>query len=209
MRFSGLRSLGVSSKLAILALALLLSAVPAIPQQAVPATVSEVVLTLDPAQSKVHWMVDSTVHTVHGTFAVKSGTVHFDLETGKASGEIIVSATSGESGSKARDSRMHKEILETAKYPEAVFHPTQIDGKVDRSGASDVKLSGVFSVHGVDHDLNAQVHTEFAGNNWKGTAKFDVPYVKWGIKDPSNFILKVKPVVNVEFEMSGEARSVK
>jgi polyisoprenoid-binding protein YceI len=104
---------------------------------------------------------------------------------------------------------MHREILETAKYPEAVFRPTQIDGKVDLSGASDVMLSGVFSIHGVDHDFKVQVHTEFSGDIWKGTAKFDVPYVKWGIKDPSNFLLRVKPVVNVEFEMSGEIKSLK
>jgi hypothetical protein len=29
----------------------------------------------------------------------------------------------------------------------------------------------------------------------------------WGIKDPSNFLLKVKPVVNVELEMSGSEGS--
>jgi hypothetical protein len=27
--------------------------------------------------------------------------------------------------------------------------------------------------------------------------------VKWGIKDPSNFLLKVNPVVSVELEISG------
>jgi len=31
--------------------------------------------------------------------------------------------------------------------------------------------------------------------------------VKWGIKNPSNFLLKVNPVVNVELEMSGEVKA--
>jgi len=33
-----------------------------------------------------------------------------------------------------------------------------------------------------------------------------VPYIQWGIKDPSNWLLKVKPVVSVELEMTGSAK---
>jgi polyisoprenoid-binding protein YceI len=99
--------------------------------------------------------------------------------------------------------------LETAKYPDVVFQPTQVEGKVGRSGASDVKLSGVFSIHGADHNLTAFIHAELTGDRWRGTGKFAVPYVKWGIKDPSNFLLRVKPVVNVEVEMSGEVKAAK
>ena len=209
MRLVWFRSLSVGA-VTVAGLALVFSAAPTFSQQqATQATVSEVVLTLDPAQSRVHWTVDSTLHTVHGTFALKSGTLHFDPETGKAGGEIIVVAPSGESGSSMRDARMHREILETAKYPDVVFRPTQVEGKVVRSGASDVKLSGVFSIHGTDHNLTALVHTELTGGRWTGTGKFEVPYVKWGIKDPSNFFLKVKPVVNVEVEMSGEVTPAK
>jgi len=209
MRAFGLKSLSVGA-LAVLGLALFLSAAPTLPQQqATQAAVSEIVLTLDPAQSKVHWTVDSTWHTVHGTFALMSGTVHFDPETGKAGGEIAVFATSGESGNSSRDARMHKEILETAKYPDVVFRPTQVEGKVGQAGASDVKLGGVLSIHGADHDLTALVHAELTGDRWRGTSKFEVPYVKWGIKNPSNFLLRVKPVVNVDLEMSGEVKATK
>jgi polyisoprenoid-binding protein YceI len=176
--------------------------------------IPEIVLTLDRARSKVHWTVDSTLHIVHGTFSLKSGSVHFNLENGKAGGEIVVIATSGESGNGSRDARMHQEILETAKYPEAVFRPTRVDGKLSRSGASDVKLVGILSIHGSDHDVTAQVHAELTGdrftdNHWTGTAKFEVPYVQWGIKDPSNFLLKVKPIVNVEVGMAGDVADAK
>lgn len=188
--------------LAIAALFLTL-AIPQSHAQATPAPAAEIVLTLDPAQSRVHFTVDSTLHTVHGTFVLKSGTVHFDPVTGKAGGEIIVIATSGESGNGSRDKRMHKEILETDKYPEAVFRPAHVEGKASPSGASDVKIAGVMSIHGADHALTAVVHADLKGDHWTGTAAFEVPYIQWGIKDPSNFLLKVKPVVNVELEMSG------
>jgi polyisoprenoid-binding protein YceI len=169
----------------------------------------ELVLTLDPAQSTVHWTVDSTLHTVHGTFALTRGAVQFDPETGKANGEIVVSAPSGESGDRSRDARMHKEILESAKYAEVIFRPTQIEGRVAGSGASDVKLHGIFSIHGSDHELAAMVHVEISPDRWKGSCTFDVPYIAWGIKNPSNFLLKVKPVVNVEMETAGSIRAPK
>ena len=207
MRLLWSRSLTVGA-LAVLGIALSLSAAAPLPQAPTTlAPASEIVLTLDPAQSTVHWTVDSSLHTVHGTFALKSGTVHLDPETGKAGGEIVVDATSGESGSNSRDARMHKEILETPKYPEVIFRPTQVEGKVSQAGASDVKLSGVFSIHGADHDLTTLVHAELTGDRWRGTSKFEVPYVKWGMKNPSNFLLKVKSVVSVELEMSGEVKT--
>jgi polyisoprenoid-binding protein YceI len=169
----------------------------------------EIVLTLDPAQSSVHWTVDSTLHTVHGTFGLTRGTVQFEPKTGKASGEIVVSAQSGESGDRSRDARMHKEILESTKYPEVIFRPTQIDGAVALSGHSDVKLHGVLSIHVSDHALAAMVHVELSPGRWKGSCTFDVPYIAWGIKNPSNFLLKVKPVVSVEMETAGAMRAPK
>src|SRR5260221_8605427 len=207
MRVSGKQSFAIGA-LGILCLALFLSAAAAPPRQhAASAAASEIVLTLDPAQSKVHFIADSSLHMVHGTFNLKSGTMHFDPETGKAGGEIVVYASSGDSGNDKRDARMHKEILETAKYPEAVFRPTQVEGKVSVSGAADVKLHGAFLIHGSEHELVATVHAELAGDHWKGTAKFDVPYVAWGIKDPSNFLLRVKREVSVELEMIGDVRT--
>lgn len=191
----------------ILGITVLLAASPS-PPHAAQAT-GEITLELDPAQTKVHYTVDSTLHTVHGTFNLKQGTVQFDAETGKAGGEIVVYATSGDSGNSSRDERMHKEILETAKYPDAIFRPRQIEGTVARSGASDVKLQGLMLLHGGEHEVVATVHAELAGDHWKGTAKFDVPYIQWGIKDPSNWLLKVKPVATVELDMAGSQSGAK
>jgi polyisoprenoid-binding protein YceI len=206
MRVYGWESASASAGI-LLGVAMLLSAAPAPPRpQAAAAATHEIALTLDPAQTKLHFSVDSTLHMVHGTFAVKSGSLQFDPQTGKASGAIVVNAVSGETGNNSRDQRMHKEILETWKFAEATFRPAQIDGQVSLTAPSDFKVKGVITLHGTDHELIADVHSEFIGDHWKGTAKFDVPYTKWGIKDPSNFLLKVKPVVNVELELSGATK---
>lgn len=176
------------------------------PPQVVQTATQEIVLSLDQSQSKVHYIVDSTLHTVHGTFNLKSGTVRLDPTTGKAGGEIVVYATSGDSGNSSRDEKMHKEVLETKKYPEVVFRPTQVEGQVVLSGPSDVNLRGVLSLHGGDHDLVVPVHAELNGEHWKGTTRFQVPYIQWGMKDPSNFLLKVKPNVDIELELVGSLK---
>ncbi len=190
----------------ILGITMLLAASPAPPRPqaaASQAATREIALTLDPAQTKVHCTVDTTLHTVHGSFALKSGSLQFDPQTGKTTGSIVVNVLTGETGNDSRDQRMHKEILETWKFSEATFRPSQIDGQVSLTSPSDFKVKGIITLHGTDHELVANVHSEFNGDHWKGTAKFDVPYTKWGIKDPSNFLLKVKPVVNLELELAG------
>src|SRR6266481_5434665 len=78
----------------LVAVPVTLMVLSALPQHAAPqAAASEIVLGIDPAQSKVHWTLESTVHTVHGSFAFKKGTLQLDTSTGKARGEIIVDAT--------------------------------------------------------------------------------------------------------------------
>ena len=194
----------------LVCLAVFLPAVASPAHQETPqAVTSEIVLTFDPAQSKIHWTVDSSLHTVHGTFDLDHGTLRLNPETGKAAGEIVVHVSTGQSGNDSRDARMHKEILQTGKYPDVVFRPTHLEGKVVPSGPSDGKLHGLFVIHGAEHDLTAEVHAELSGDRWKGTGKFEVPYVVWGIKDPSNFLLKVKHVFNVALEMAGAVRDAK
>jgi hypothetical protein len=166
----------------------------------------QIVLSVDPARSTVHWSVESSLHTVHGTFHVKRGTLSVDPATGKASGEIVVDATSGESGNNGRDRKMHKEILESTQYSEVVFRPDRADGTVVAQGNSSLKLHGIFSLHGADHELSVPTQATLKEDQWKGMASFEVPYIEWGLKNPSNFILKVKPVVEVQLDLAGSVR---
>ncbi len=176
---------------------------PQAPRATTQAKAVEVTLNLDPAQSKLNWTLGSTLHTVHGTFALKRGAIKFDPETGSASGEFVVYATSGESGNDSRDKKMHSEILESARFPDVIFRPTKIDGKVVVPGTSDVKLQGKFILHGSEHDLTVPVHSELTADHWKGTAKFSVPYIQWGLKSPNTFLLKADPAVEIELELNG------
>jgi polyisoprenoid-binding protein YceI len=166
-----------------------------------------ILLAVNPEQSKVHWALESTLHTVHGTFAVRSGSVTIDSATGRATGEIVVDAASGQSGNDGRDKKMHKEIIESAKYKEIVFRPDHFDGAMPSQGAVSGQLHGIFSLHGADHELTLPIQADFTPEHWRGTAKFTVPYIAWGLKSPSNFFLKADPTVTVELELTGTLTS--
>jgi polyisoprenoid-binding protein YceI len=157
----------------------------------------ETALAIDPAQTKVEFTLGDVLHTVHGTFALKRGSVRFDPGTGKASGEISVDAASGNSGSGARDRRMNKDILESARYPEIVFRPTRIEGRVAPKGPSQVQVHGIFSIHGADHEVVMPAEVEASGGGYRLFVHFDVPYVRWGMKNPSNFVLRVSDKVEI------------
>jgi len=181
-----------------------LAVLSALPQHAAPQPpASEIVLGIDPAQSNVHWTLGSTVHTVHGSFAFKKGTLRLDTSTGKARGEIIVDATSGNSGNDSRDKKMHKEVLESARYAEVIFRPDRVEGKITPQGTFAVQVHGLFVLHGSEHELTVPVQAEFAGDHWTGRAKFNVPFIDWGLKNPGNFLLKVNHAVEIELELKG------
>jgi hypothetical protein len=180
---------------------------------------SPVAYNFEPAQTTVEYSVDSTLHTVHGTFAFKRGTLNIDPASGRAEGEWAIDANSGASGSEARDGRMTREILEAAKYPEIVFRPDRMEGTIsgyfaasrisrvirpDRmegtlavEGESHFALHGIIAIHGGQHELVAQVDARAVAGGYDATAHFDIPYVDWGMKNPSNFLLRVNKVVKV------------
>lgn len=160
-------------------------------------------LTVDTAQSAVHWVLGSSLHAVHGTFALKRGSFQIDPVTGKASGEIVVDATSGKSGNDGRDRKMHKDVLESARFGEIVFRPDNIAGKFATQGDFTVRVHGIFLLHGSEHELNVPVQASLTGDRWTATAKLSVPFIEWGLKNPSTWLFKVDHSVDVELDLRG------
>ena len=167
----------------------------------------ESTVQLDPAQTKIEFSLSGNFHTVHGKFALKSSTIQFDPANGKISGAITVDAASGDSGINGRDKKMHREILESAKFPEIVFSPKQFTGTVSAEGASKVEVSGQFRLHGHDHDVTLPVDVTMNGRNLQIATHLEIPYVQWGLKNPSNFLLRVSDKVTVDIQAAGRVQS--
>ena len=164
-------------------------------------------LTLDPAKTTVKWTLADVLHTVEGTFALKSGAITFDALTGEASGQIIVDAASGNSGNGTRDSKMKKEVLESAKYPEIVFTPKHVSGFVAGKESETVQVAGEFTIHGGTHPLTLTLPITAKGSQIEAQTKFDVPYQQWGMKNPSTLFLKVSNTVQISISAVGDIQA--
>ena len=173
------------------------------------AAAQELTLHLDPGQSKAAFTLTATAHTVHGTFNLKSGEIHFDPASGKASGQIIFDATSGQTGNQSRDHKMHKDVLQSAQYPEVTFSPDHAEGTLAPQGESTLQVHGLFGIHGSEHELTVPVQVSLTADKWNATARFLVPYVTWGMKNPSSFFLRVGDTVDIDLRCAGAMSEVK
>jgi polyisoprenoid-binding protein YceI len=158
----------------------------------------ETVLELSPVQTRVDFTLSDVLHTVHGSFKLRHGTVHYDFATSKCSGEIVIDAQSGDTGSAARDKRMHKNILESDRYPDIVFTPDRVDGTLSKAN-----IHGMFRIHGQDHEMTMLVEAVPTADALDVTTHFAVPYVQWGMKNPSTLFLRVGDQVNIDVQAKG------
>ncbi|MBV8632728.1 MAG: YceI family protein [Silvibacterium sp.] len=182
---------------------LLYAALLIVPVAVAQSTPQAITMHLDPSLSEIHWTLNGNTHTVHGTFRLKGGLITFDPSTGAAQGEIAVDAQTGESGNHSRDSRMHKEIIESDKYPQIIFHPEKVTGVVKPGSTESVTVDGTFTMHGKDHPMRLEAKVQVDGHEAVATTHFTVPYVDWGMKDPSNFLLRVDKTVDVDATARG------
>jgi polyisoprenoid-binding protein YceI len=165
-------------------------------------------IQLDPAQTTVEFTLSDVLHTVHGTFKLRSGIINFDRATGAASGNVVIDAASGDSGNHARDKKMNKDILETQRYQTIEFLPRHVSGNLAPEGTSQVQVEGTFRLHGSDHDLTLTFPIQITGNHLSTSTHFEVPYQAWGLKNPSTLFLRVSNKVQIDIKTAGTVAPV-
>ncbi len=162
------------------------------------------VFTVDPQASQLAFTLGDVLHSVHGTFHVQSGSVTFSRGTPKISGSIVVAAGSGNSGNETRDKKMSKDILNAPQFTAASFSPASYQGTIAASGDSTVQVTGTFTLHGAPHPITVPMQIHIEGTQCTAKTHFVVPYVQWGLKDPSTFILRVAKEVQIDLTLSGQ-----
>jgi len=171
---------------------------------ALPAFAQEATFHLDPEQTTIRFTLEATMHTVHGSFRLKNGAIRFNSATGAASGAIVVDAASGDSGNQRRDRNMHRDVLLSERYPEITFTPIRVIGALQPQGESSVQVEGILKLQGTDHPITLPLKVQVSGNELRATTQLSVPYIAWGLKNPSTFFLHVADKVELSIAASGK-----
>lgn len=181
---------------AALALAVILVPAAVLPQHQT--------FVLNPDASEVKMTLNTTHEVVKGTFHVQSGSIEFDRTNYKMSGSVAVLANSGKTGNGSRDKKMNKDILKVDQHTTISFTPKTYTGAIALSGDSAIQVNGVFTLLGNPHDLTIPMQIHMDGSKATARAQFVVPYVQWGLKNPSFMFWKAENTVAIDLNLIGQ-----
>jgi polyisoprenoid-binding protein YceI len=158
---------------------------------------------VNPDACEIKMTLKTTHEVVNGTFHVQSGLIEFDRGTSKMSGSIVVLAGSGKTGNDSRDKKMNKDILKVEQHATVSFEPKTYSGAIASSGDSTIQVTGTFTLLGMPHEITVPmlVHLDDAGAAAKG--HLVVPYVQWGLKNPSFLFWKAEDDVAIDLNLAG------
>jgi polyisoprenoid-binding protein YceI len=158
---------------------------------------------VNPEASEVKMTLKTTHELVNGTFHVQSGSIEFDRSTTKMLGSVVVVTGSGKTGNDSRDKRMNRDILKVERYATVLFEPKTYSGDLALSGDSNLEVTGNFTLLGTPHEITIPVIVHLEGATATAKAHFVVPYVHWGLKNPSFLIWKAEDDVAIDLFLTG------
>jgi polyisoprenoid-binding protein YceI len=158
---------------------------------------------VNPEASEVKMTLKTTREVVNGAFHVQSGSIGFDRSDAKMSGSVVVLAASGKTGNDSRDKKMYRDILKVEQYATVSFEPKTYTGAIAASGDSTIQVSGIFTLLGAPHEITIPMQVHLDGASAAAKAHFVVPYVQWGLKNPSFLIWKAENDVAIDLSLAG------
>ena len=99
---------------------------------------------------------------------------------------------------------MNKDILKVDQYTTVSFAPKAYTGTIAPSGDSTIQVNGMFTLLGAPHDLTIPMHIHIDGSKATARAQFVVPYVQWGLKNPSFMFWKAENDVTIGLNLVGQ-----
>jgi polyisoprenoid-binding protein YceI len=157
----------------------------------------------NPDASEVKMRLKTTREVVNGTFHIQSGSLEFDRNAVKMSGSVVVLAGSGKTGNGSRDKKMNKDILEVEQHATVSFEPKSYAGAISPSGDSTIQVTGIFTLLGTPHEITIPIFVHLEGTTATAKAHFVVPYIQWGLKDPSFLFWKADKDVAIDLLLTG------
>jgi polyisoprenoid-binding protein YceI len=158
---------------------------------------------VNPDASEVKITLKTTHELVNGAFHIQSGSIEFDRGTPKMLGSVVVLAGSGKTGNDSRDKKMNKDILKVEQYATVSFEPKTYTGALALSGDSNLQVTGIFTLLGTPHEITIPILVHLEGTTATAKAHFVIPYVQWGLKNPSFLIWKADDDVAIDLSLAG------
>jgi polyisoprenoid-binding protein YceI len=158
----------------------------------------------NPDASEVKMTLKTTHEVVNGTFHIQSGSLEFDGSAATMSGSVVVLAGSGKTGNGSRDKKMNKDILEVEQHATVSFEPKSYAGAIAPSGDSTIQVTGIFTLLGTPHEITIPILVHLEGTTATAKAHFVVPYIQWGLKDPSFLFWKADNDVAIDLFLTGQ-----
>lgn len=113
-------------------------------------------------------------------------------------------------GDRAKITRsMHEEVLESAKYPEAVFRSTGLTGLTElRDGEVRFQLGGDLTLHGQTRPITLPVVVRRTPGLLKATGRYVLRQTDYGIRPYSTAggAIKVKNEVVIDFQITARSQ---
>ena len=159
---------------------------------------------VNPDASEVRMKLNTTHEVVNGTFHIQSGSIIFDRSTPEMSGSIVVLAASGKTGNGSRDKKMTKDILQVQQHATVSFEPKSYTGSIAASGDSTIQITGIFTLLGTPHQITVPTLVHLDGSTATAKAHLTIPYVQWGLKNPSFLIWKADNDVAIDLSLQGQ-----
>ena len=158
---------------------------------------------VNPDASEIKMTLNTTHEVVNGTFHIQSGSIEFDRGNRKMSGSVTVLAGSGKTGNGSRDKKMTKDILKVEQNAAVSFEPKAYTGAFAPSGDSNLQVTGIFTLLGTPHEMTIPMLVHLDGGSASAKAHFVVPYIQWGLKDPSFLFWKADKDVAIDLFLTG------
>ncbi len=153
--------------------------------------------------SEVKMRLKTTHELVNGAFHVQSGSIEFDRSTPRMWGSVVVLAGSGKTGNDSRDNKMNRDILRVEQYATISFEPKTYAGVIAPAGESTLQVTGLFTLLGTPHEITVPMVVHLDGASATVRTHFVVPYVQWGLKNPSFMIWKADNNVAIDLFLTG------
>ncbi len=93
--------------------------------------------------------------------------------------------------------------MEVEQHATVSFEPKSYAGVIAPSGDSTIQVTGIFTLLGTPHEITIPILVHLEGTTAAAKAHFVVPYIQWGLKNPSFLIWKADNDVAIDLFLVG------